>query len=170
MIGTTKFLHLPIGDWAKLVQIAAIIVGAIAAYIKWFRGRLYRTRLEVSVSGSFVETSPSQLLATARAKNVGLSKVLIKQEGSGLRIFSPITTKPISEVLSVEWKREGTFQIFQEHEWIESSETIESRLLIALPDGQPRTYRLELLLASGKNVWKATGIANPAKPMNNSQK
>jgi hypothetical protein len=166
---SVKFIHLPIEDWARLVQIAAIIVGGIAAYIKWFRGRLYETRLEVSVTGSLIETSPRQLLAIARAKNVGLSKVSIRQEGSGLRVFSVLTCEPGSKVLSVGWKREATFPVFQEHEWIESNETIESQLLVTLPDGQSGAYRLELLLTSGKIVWKASGIANPAKPLNSIQ-
>jgi hypothetical protein len=155
-----RVIRLPIEDWARLVQIAAIIVGGIAAYIKWFRGRLYETRLEVSVTGSLIETSPRQLLAIARAKNVGLSKVSIRQE---------LTCEPGSKVLSVGWKREATFPVFQEHEWIESNETIESQLLVTLPDGQSGAYRLELLLTSGKIVWKASGIANPAKPLNSIQ-
>jgi hypothetical protein len=171
IIGTSvEFLKLPIEDWARLVQIVAIVVGGIAAYIKWFRGRLYKTRLEVSVTGSLIEASPRQLLATARAKNVGLSRVLIRQEGSGLRVFSALTTEPGPKgVLSVQWKREATFAVFEEHEWIESNETIESQLLVTLPDGQSGAYRLELLLASGKIVWKAAGIANPAKCINNTQ-
>ena len=186
-----EFFHLPIEDWARLVQITAIIVGAIAAYIKWFRGRLYHTRLEVSVAGSLVgpptlrveklerelvqelgsslvnpkaqegplvEAFPSQLLATARVKNVGFSKVPIKQKGTGLRIFSPITGRPTSDILSVEWKHEGTFPVFEAHQWIESSETIEDQLLVTLPEGHSGIYRLELRLTSGRIVWKAAGI------------
>jgi hypothetical protein len=167
MIIATEFFHLPLEDWTRLVQVTAIIVGAIAAYIKWFRGRLYQTRLEISVVGSLVEASPSQLLATARVKNLGFSKVPIKQEGSGLRIFSAMPTEPIPEMLSVEWKREGTFPVFQEQKWIESSEAIEDQLLVTLPEGHPRTYRVELWLASGGSVWKAAGIANLEKAMHN---
>jgi hypothetical protein len=167
MIIALKFWHLPLEDWLRLVQIAAIIAGGIAAYMKWFRGRLYHTRLEPSVVGSIVETSPSQLLVTARLKNVGFSKVLIKQEGSGLRIFSAMPEEPIPEMLRVEWKREGTFPVFKEHQWIESSETIEDQLLVTLPEGHPRTYRLELWVSSGGIVWKAGGIAQLAKTIDN---
>jgi hypothetical protein len=121
IIGTTEFLNLPLEDWWRLVQIAAIVAGATAAYIKWFRGRLYRTRLEISVVGSLIDASPPRLLATARAKNVGLSNVPIKQAGSGLRIFSAIKTPPAPEILRVEWNHEGTFPVFQDHEWIETA-------------------------------------------------
>jgi hypothetical protein len=171
VLGTSKELfNLAIEDWARLVQIAAIIIGAMAAYIKWFRGRLYQTRLEVSVSGSLVEASSSQLLVTTRAKNVGLSKVSIKQEGSGLRIFSPSGTEQVLHMLSTNWNHEATFPVFQEHGWIESSETIESQLLVRLPESQSGIYRLELVLASGKVVWKATSIATAEKSKNNSLK
>jgi hypothetical protein len=58
------------------------------------------------------------------------------------------------EMLCVEWKREGTFPVFKEHQWIESSETIEDQLLVTLPEGHPWTYRLELWVSSGGIVWK----------------
>jgi hypothetical protein len=167
MISALTFLNISVEDWLRLVQIAAIIVGAIAAYMKWFRGRLYHTRLEASVAGSIVEASPSQLLVTARLKNVGFSKVLIKQEGSGLRVFSAMPEEPIPAMLRVEWKREGTFPVFKEHQWIESSETIEDQLLVILPKGHPETYRLELWASSGGIVWKAGGIAKLEKTIHN---
>jgi hypothetical protein len=154
----TEFFHLLIGDWAKLFQIAAIIVGAIAAYVKWFRGRLYRTRLEISVVGILVEDPPCKLHATARLKNVGLSKAPIKHSRSCLRVFSAMPTKPISEMIRVDWKRESTFPIFQQHDWIESGETIEDQFLVTLPEGRPWTYRVEALITSGRINWTATGI------------
>jgi hypothetical protein len=157
MIIATKSFHLSLEDLTRLVQITAIIVGAIAAYIKWFTNQ---ARLEISVVGSLVEASPSQLLATIRVKNVGTSKVPIKQEGSGLRIFSAMPTKSIPYMLSVEWKHEGTFPVFQEHERIEIGETIEDQLFVTLPEGRPGAYRLELWLASGRIVWKSAIIAN----------
>jgi len=175
-----EFFYLPIEDWARLVQITAIIVGAIAAYIKWFRGRLYHERLELSIAGSLVgpptlhvqegpivEASSSHLLAIVRVKNVGLSKVSIKQKGSGLRIFSAITGRPTSDILSVEWKCGGAFPVFEAHPWIESNETIEEPLLVTLPEGHPEIYRLELRISSGRLVWRAAGIANLAKDKNN---
>jgi hypothetical protein len=135
--------------------------------MKWFRGRLYHTRLEVIVTGSFVSPYPSQLLATARVKNVGLSKVPIKQKGSGLRILSAISIQPTADVLSIEWKHEGTFPVFEAHEWIESNETIEDQLMLTLPEAHPGTYRLELHIVSSSFsksiVCSATGIANLEK-------
>jgi hypothetical protein len=160
LIAATDFIHLPIGDWAKIFQIAAIIAGALAAYLQWFRGRLYRKRLEISVSSLLIGNPPSQLLAIARLKNVGLSKTAIKHSRSCLRVFSALPSQPISEMMSVEWKRESTFPIFQQHGWIESGETIEDQLLVTLPEGRPWTYRVEVLIASGRIDWTAASIAN----------
>jgi hypothetical protein len=167
LLTSKEFFYLPIEDWARLVQTAAIIVGGIAAYIKWFRGRLYETRLEISVVGSLVEASPPQIVATARLKNVGLSRVPIEQAGSGFRVFSAIPTQPQSELLSVGWKREGTFSVFQQHGWIESNETIEDQLLVTVPEGRQGTYRIEVWVASKGIVWKASGIAYSVKDVHN---
>jgi hypothetical protein len=68
--------------------------------------------------------------------------------------------EPIPEMLSVEWKREGTFPVFQEHERIEIGETIEHQLLVTLPEGHPGAYRLELWLHSRGIIWKTSSIAN----------
>jgi hypothetical protein len=69
-------------------------------------------------------------------------------------------TQPISEMMSVKWKRESTFRIFQQHGWIESGETIEDKLLVTLPEGRTGTYRVEVSVGSGGIVWTAADIAS----------
>ena len=47
-----------------------------------------------------------------------------------------MTMAPVAEMLGVEWMHEATFPVFEEHEWIESSEIIEDQLLATLPEGR----------------------------------
>ena len=164
MIAVVESFHLTLEDWSRLVQITAIVVGAVAAYIKWFRGRLYEPRLEITVMGLLSGVTPSHLLTTVRAKNVGFSRVPIEQEGSGCRILSAMTMAPVAEMLGVEWTHEATFPVFEEHEWIESSETIEDQLLATLPEGRAATYRVEVWVASRGLTWKAASIVTLATP------
>src|ERR1700722_18201487 len=158
MDGSFEILHLKIDDWSKLFQIAAIVLGGTAAYIKWFRGRLYKSRLELNVQGILFGPANGQLLATVRMKNLGLSKLRIEQVGSGLRMFSERALQSGVEPLAAEWKHRATFPVFEEHGWVESNEVIEQQLLVDLPEPKARSYRLELWIASPKNVWNASAI------------
>jgi hypothetical protein len=51
------------GDWIDaalhLVQIAAIVIGALWAYYKFFRGRIFHERAEPSVEASLRALQPS---------------------------------------------------------------------------------------------------------------
>ncbi len=72
-------------------EIAAIVVGALWTYFNFFKGRTYRSRLECEVDGT-VETRAGRLLlkVVVRAKNVGLSRVLVGQEGTILQLHSAV--------------------------------------------------------------------------------
>jgi hypothetical protein len=158
MSGVVKLLHLSIEEWSKVIQSAAIVVGGVAAYFKWFKGRLYRPRLELSVSGSIIGQTANHVLVTARAKNLGLCNVRIKQRGTALRAFSELKLGSIKESLSVEWKHEATFPVFENHGWIESNEIMEEQLLVNLAGHPAQVYRLELFVASGKIIWSVSSI------------
>lgn len=129
----------------KAVKIAALIVRAAFAYFKFFRGRVFRPRLEPSVSGTLAEKDGSRyLIATAKVKNVGLSKCAIRQEGSGVRI---------SGYEHGGWKVIKAVDILTQHQWIESAETVSDDVLFVLNNRQDIAYRLELRLVSKETRW-----------------
>jgi hypothetical protein len=150
--------HLTIDDWNKLLQSLAIVVGGVAAYFKWFRGRVYRPRLETVAGGSFETNTGQYLLVNVRTKNVGLSEVRIEQQGSGVRIFSGQAASSNAEARNVDWKHHGTFPIYEEHGWIESNETIEHQRLIQLPQREYLAFRIEVWIASKGITWKTSAI------------
>lgn len=150
--------YLTIDDWNKLLQNIAIVVGGIAAYFKWFRGRVYRQRLETVAGGSFKANGGQHLLVNVRTKNVGLSEVRIEDEGSGLRIFSSRPAASPASVKNVVWEHCATFPIFEEHGWIESNETIEHQRLIELPKREYLAFRIEVWIASKGILWKTNAI------------
>jgi hypothetical protein len=155
----------------KISKIVAIIVGGIFAYYKFFRGRTFRPRLEPALEASVLQIGAlKHLKAKVRVKNVGLSRVPIEREVSGLRVFvyAPMNSdgEPGDKVSPVEWRRERTVDVFKDHAWIESGETIEDNWLLSMPRSElPAAFRLELKLAGRTTDWFANAIVEtPAQP------
>ena len=151
----------------KLAQIVAIVIGGIWAYYKFFRGRTFRPRLEPALEASILQIAALRhLKVKARVKNVGLSRVVIDREVSGLRVFvyEPADGVATSKVGSVDWQRVRTVDVFKEHGWVEPGETIEDNWLFAVSDQQAAAFRLELKLAGPKTDWSANAvIETPAR-------
>lgn len=146
----------------KVLKILGILGGAVFAYYKFVKGRMFRPRLEPSVSGeTFRKNDRDYLIATIALKNVGTSKVEIKQAGTALRVFgsptSAIDDAEPSTQASADWKRIGTLSVFEKHGWIESAELIEDQILVAIPDDQ-LAIKLELRIVGQRLEWNAKTI------------
>ena len=58
--------------WLRIIQIIAIVIGAFAAYNRFFRGRIYSGRLELHISGSATERDGTVYVSVvASMKNIG---------------------------------------------------------------------------------------------------
>jgi len=156
------FTVLTLDQLDKVLKILALVIGGVAAYYKFFKGRVHVSRLELKVSGSIVcKDNVSYLLTTACVKNIGLSKVDIQHEESGLRITScKASTKPKAAHM-VEWCDSSVFSVFKDDPWIEPGETVEETYLIAIPgcDREHFAFRLQLWLSSANSHWQVNGIA-----------
>jgi hypothetical protein len=136
----------PILDTAeKLTKIAAVLVGGTWAYVKFFRGRTFRPRIELKVSGKFIKKDAlTYLLILAELKNVGLSKIKIKQQGSAIVVSSfRWPEEPACKVEKVRYEPAKAFEVFKSHAWVEPGEPIEDQCLVLLPDN-PSVLRLDL--------------------------
>jgi hypothetical protein len=145
----------------NVCEIAAIGVGAIWTYFNFFKGRTYKSRLECEVDGSLEASSGRLLLkVVVTAKNVGLSRVLVSQEGTILQLHPAVIyyTSP-SWPCQIRWTDQpAVFDVFTEHPWIESSEPIQDQVLVELPDNGTLAYRLTLKVCDRKTTWTATNI------------
>ena len=149
----------------KVVQIAAIIVGGIWAYYKFFRGRTFRPRLEPTLEASIIQiASLRHLKVKARVKNVGLSRVVIDREVSGLRVFvyEPPDGFAADKVSQIDWQRVRTVDVFKDHGWVEPGETIDDNWLFSVANHQAAAFRLELKLAGPKTDWYANAVVEAA--------
>lgn len=148
--------HSLIDSGEKLITALAIIVGGFWAWLKFFRGRTFRSRLELMVSGNIITSGNNRFLkATMEMKNVGLSQVKFKKEAIYLDVFLIAAAKvtPEQRLYSAQWSDPVTFEVFTDHGWIESSEEISDQIFLQLPAGETLACKLKLTVNSRGNSW-----------------
>jgi hypothetical protein len=149
----------------KGVRTLGIVVGGLWAYFKYFKGRIYRPRLELQALAKVIRSGEDRhLLVTAKLKNVGLSKVEVEQKGTAIRV---LRWNPKSDaegrILSV-WDRIRTVSVFEHHHWTESGETIGDQKLFAVPPDSRVAFRVELRIVSRKKEWNVARVVAAEPP------
>lgn len=141
----------------KIAGILAVVIGGIWVYYNYFKGRTHKPRLEPTISGElFNKNRKLYLIATAKLKNAGLSKVTIEQEGTGLRILSYINDpNQVNGFVKEKWL--DTPPIFLDHEWVEPGKGIDDALLTTI-DSEIIAIRLELIVMAKDVEFKAVTI------------
>lgn len=148
---------------------AAILVGAVWAYFKFARGRTFARRLELAVGGeAFRRGDALYLLVAVRAKNLGLSRVKIDREQSGLRVFTHGPEVPVERAAPVAWERLSTLDVFVAREALEPGEPADEELLIGMPRSDYAALRLQLwITAATGEEWEIVSVVNPAEAGDN---
>lgn len=137
----------------------AIVIGGAWTYFHYFKGRIYKPRLEPNVVGKVrAEPTAYYLLVTSHLKNVGLSKLTIQQEGSAIRVFACNPISETKEVESADWTHLATFSVFERHSWIEPGELIEDHQLITIPRNSATVVRVDLRVVSRGISWEVSEI------------
>jgi hypothetical protein len=160
---TVTPLWLQLADAAqKIATTAGIILGGIAAYYKFLRGRVFKSRLDISMSSSVVRVDQDTFLQTqAQVKNTGSSVITFVLNDSILTVFG---TNHAHRGMADEstWGIIATVDAIGErkHKWIEPGETIYLNWLIDLPrDLNHAALKSELYLSARKIIWQADTIA-----------
>jgi hypothetical protein len=147
----------------NVCEILAIFGGAAWTYLNYFRGRIYKPRLECSIEASIEKHSGHSFLkAIVTIRNIGLSKVPIQQKGTGLLIYSAnVQNRPPSFPSEVLWDEPvAAFGVLSGKNGVEPSEPISESLLVALPHGDAFTHKLTLKVVSGEIWWTAESIVS----------
>lgn len=149
-----------VGVIKDLMTIVAVLVGGAWAYFNFFKGRIYRPRLESGVTGKFVaKDGKTYLSITAHLKNVGLSDVQIKDDGTALVILLYQSAAGAENMVrDVQRESVGAFSVFNAHHWIEPNELIQDHRLIALPNSDWVAVRVELRVVSIGIEWNSAVI------------
>jgi hypothetical protein len=135
---------------ATIVTALALITGGIWAYFKFARGRTFRPRLEIEMSGQWLKANRKHWLqARIKVKNIGASKVMLRQNGTGLkvRVLADAQSPPPDYA---KWKRAGWCIILEDHQWIEPGETVSDDLLLNLGTRRPVPVHLDARVNAGR--------------------
>ena len=152
--------------WADIVQKTAATIAIVGtagwAYFKFVRGRTFRRRVELTISG---EVRRGQgvvyLLTNSTAKNIGLSKFEIDHEKSGLRVMTHASEGAVTEPKLADWEPLSAWPVFEAHGLLEPGEPAAEELLIEIPDRGFSAFRLQLWLSSTKDEsWEVTAVVN----------
>ena len=150
-----------LGSVKDVVEILGIVVGGFWAYLNYIRGRVYKHRLEPSVSGRFVKTETfCYLVIRVMVKNVGLSKVALVRERINLIVYPACEATEVDKPSEVHWPAVEDCQIVRvlaHHQWIEPAEPIEDELVVQLPNRPADVYQLFLRIER-KEAWSANAI------------
>ena len=137
----------------KLLTALAIIVGGIWTYFHYFRGRLYYARLELGVDLRLLRKGTSySVLVISKVKNVGLSRVDLDLEASGLTLYEYGDTTAVDSIRTAESVELGAFDIFGDHQWIEPNESISDLRLIVAPRMSQVAFRAAVRVVGSRHA------------------
>jgi hypothetical protein len=144
----------------KATKILALLIGSGWAYLNYVRGRTFKKRLELKISGKRIQSRGVSLLSgAAQIKNVGLSKFPIEQKGTAILFFDLKPSASVTQPLEAAEERVGVREIFKDHAWIEPGETIEENFLLQLPEDDARlAMKMDLRVVAAHIEWNANCI------------
>lgn len=146
--------------WKDILAVVAVVIGAIWAYFKFFKGRTFSHRLELKVVGRFIEKGDVPcLVASVQVKNIGLARVNIHEEYSRLEVsvyekaayqfvYAGREEGERPEIAPAIWTEPQPFQVFAEVSWLEPSEAATDEVMLTLPKSDYIAYKLDLLITS----------------------
>lgn len=143
----------------KILNVLAILIGGFWAYFKFIKGRLFHPRLELNLEGQLLQNNNvSHLLLKYEVKNVGLSKVNINTDNSGMRVKKYYPRLDSMEIENVKWNHLGSFSIFEKHKWIESGEIIKESNLLSIKGSEKVFYQVVIRLVGQGQTWEIINI------------
>ena len=144
----------------------AVIVGGAWTYLNYVRGRTFRKRLEVEITGSiFQDEGLSFFSGRCHLKNVGLAQTKIVEVGTGVSIY---TLRLVETASGRKTSKEEivVLPLFEKHGWVEPGESISDPFVAVLPERKGRLLgvRTVVMISNGKIVWQAAQFTEAPFP------
>jgi hypothetical protein len=131
-------------DAERLVKIAAVIVGGVWTYFKFFRGRTFRPRLTIHLAVRF-SPAEDRLYTHVRVgvSNLGMGVILFDQENCQGFLFVERGRGGRTE-----WIVVSSFPVLRDHERIEPGEEIAEEKLLPIPRFPRVALKVEVFVAA----------------------
>jgi hypothetical protein len=147
---------------ANVAQALAILVGGFWAYFKFFRGRTFARRAEVSLAPSIVRSSATKFLkVVVTVTNTGASKIAFEPGLSVVYVYAVTSVAVAPGASTIEWgKHLSVTRILTEHGWIEAQEVITDEVLIPLTadyesaGGGTSAYNIVCKVLAKRSSWR----------------
>lgn len=137
------------------ITAAALIVAGIWAYFRFVKDRTYRPKLDVTLSGAWLDLDGvHHLHARVVVANIGGTAVELVQVGTGLVVSG--LAPAVQGKRRRSWRQVTKQAVFDEHGWIEPQERISDDVLLDLGVDRPVETMLELRLVCvlSKTRWR----------------
>ena len=153
-------------DWSQiasnLLTAAALIVGGFWTYFNFFRGRVYGHRLDLTVTGEYGEAGDGRYLTLRlTAKNIGLSRFVLKEGASVLRVSASPAGAYLGDrgTYRAYFVHAASFAVLRDTNWIDAGETVGDQLVLAVPEDNGGLWEVELVVVSTTGIgWKARAV------------
>jgi hypothetical protein len=156
-----------IADAESALRTGGMFVVLIWAYFRFARGRVFRPRLEMTISGTPTKHLECyHVIVRYTVKNIGLRRVVIAHAGSDVTVEVAHPAAPTA-MIPPNWCMQGSHPILKDYRRIEPGDAIAEEIMIILPDTKAIALRLVMRLegkklvrlGGNKAVWFAQSAA-----------
>lgn len=138
--------------FGSLITSLALIVGGIWAYFKFAKGRTFRPRLEIEMSGQWLKIKREQWLQVrVRVSNIGAARIKLQQEGTGLEAWVLVSAQALPPDYAT-WQSKKVYEVLDDHRWVEPGETVSDDLLLNLGI-RPAPVRLDARIIVKRKIF-----------------
>ncbi len=140
---------------------AAIVVGGAFTYFKFVKDRVFRPRVDLELDAEVVVDRHGVrfVVCHATVHNMGHAKLAIRHDGAGPTEGTAIVVR-LGEAgpgagdatFWAEIDESVLIDVFEQHDWLESGETIRDEVVIRMSSDESSTYRVELWLVVANPV------------------
>ena len=155
-----------------VLKSVAVIVGGAWTYLNYVRGRTFRKRLEVEITGSiFQDEGLSFFSGRCHLKNVGLAQTKIIEVGTGVSIYALRLVELEDGTRKTSKEEIVVLPLFEKHGWVEPGESISDPFVAVLPERKGRLLgvRTVVMISNGKIVWQAAQFTEAPFPQGNEE-
>ena len=155
-----------IASWKDQVEVVSSIVASggivfagIGAYLKFFKGRVFHTRLALNVTHRWIEKDGTTYLAlTPILQNTGISNVSLCTSEIGehfLEVYECFAAPNFVQWEVCRWDRKQGLPVFYDENNLEAGETVSEEHLIIVANREQVSLKITLGVRARKNPWRA---------------